>query len=263
MTQASGKRFADKVVLVTGAVRNTGLAIAEAFAGEGAVIALNGRAREDVEREAKRLRETYGGTVFEATADICVQEQIDGMFARVQERCGRLDVLVNNAVIQGVGHTLADTPRHLLEAVFRTNVFGTYACAQGAARMMLGQKSGTIINIGSTTAERAIRNRTAYIASKSAVDGLTRAMAVELAPHGIRVNAVVAGFLRTDRWDSLAEGVEARRRAGIPLHVEARGRDIADAVLFLASDAAARIVGQRLVVDGGSTAQLLPEAEDM
>ena len=251
-------KFKDKVVLVTGANRNTGLAIAEAFAREGAVVWLNGRKPDEVAREADRLRKTFGATVIEAPADIAVQEEVDALFASIRETSGRLDVLVNNAVIQGVGHALVDTPRALLEDVFRVNVYGAYACAQGAARLMVAQKSGAIVNIGSNTAERAILNRTAYVASKAAIDGLSRAMAVELGPHGIRVNEVIAGYIRTERWDVLAEGVEDRRHANIPLRAEASGADIADAVLFLTSDAAARINGARLVVDGGSLAQLYP-----
>ncbi|MFZ2655988.1 MAG: SDR family NAD(P)-dependent oxidoreductase, partial [Victivallales bacterium] len=99
-------RFKDKVALVTGAVRNTGLAIAEAFAREGAVVALNGRRPEDVAREAKRLRDTYGVTVIELPADISCPDQVDAMFAKIADECGRIDVLVNNAIIQGVGHAL-------------------------------------------------------------------------------------------------------------------------------------------------------------
>lgn len=256
-------KFKDKVVLVTGANRNTGLAIAEAFAREGAIVWLNGRKPDEVAREADRLRTTFGATVIEAPADIAVQADVDALFARIRETSGRLDALVNNAVIQGVGHALVDTPRALLEEVFRINVFGAYACAQGAARMMVEQKAGAIINIGSNTAERAIRNRTAYVASKAAIDGLTRAMAVELGSEGVRVNSVIAGYIRTGRWDVLADGVEDRRHQNIPLRAEASGADIADAVLFLASDAAARINGERLVVDGGSLAQLYPEDCDV
>ena len=250
-------RFKDKVVLVTGAVRNTGLAIAEAFAREGAVVALNGRKPEDVAREAKCLRDTYGVTVVEVPADISCPEQVDAMFAKIKKECGQIDVLVNNAIIQGVGFSLVDTPLSVLEEVFRINVFGTYHCSQCAARMMLEKGTGTIINIGSNTAERAIRNRTAYIASKGAINSLTRAMALELGPKGIRVNCVVAGYIHTDRWATLTTEA-VRRRDNTPLGREADGSDIADAVLFLASENAARINGTGLVLDGGISVQLVP-----
>lgn len=263
MSREKRFRFNGKVVLVTGAVRNTGLAIAEAFAREGAVVVLNGRTSDDVAREAERLRRLHGADVIEAVADISCQAQVDAMFELINAQCGRLDILVNNAVVQGVGYSLVDTPRDLLENVFQVNVFGAYTCSQGAAKLMLKRKTGVIINIGSNTAERTIRNRTAYVASKAALDGLTRAMAVELGPEGIRVNAVIAGYIRTERWETLADGVEARRHANIPLRAEAQGEDIADAVLFLASDEAARINGAQLVVDGGSLAQLYPSDCDV
>jgi len=250
--------FKDKVVLVTGAGRNTGRAIAEAFAAQGAIVALNSRKAEDVAREAARLRETYGCTVVEVPADVAKAEEVDTMFATIQQECGRLDVLVNNAILQGVGYSLVDTPHELLHSVFGVNVFGAYYCAQGAARMMLAQGKGAIVNIGSNTAERAIRNRTAYVASKGAIDALTRAMAVELGPQGIRVNCVVAGYINTDRWDVLDPKIAARRRANIPLGQEAGGQDIADVVLFMASDNASKINGARLMVDGGCTIQLFP-----
>lgn len=251
-------RFKDKVVLVTGAVRNTGLAIAEAFAQEGAIVALNGRKPEDVAREAARLRETYGATIFEAQADISIPDQVDAMFSKIKTELGKLDVLVNNAIIQGVGYSLVDTPREVLEEVFRINVFGTYHCSQCAARMMAGQNSGTIVNIGSNTAGRSIKNRTAYVASKGAIDSLTRAMSLELGPLGIRVNCVVAGYIHTPRWDGLTDEETKRRRANIPLGREADGSDIADTVMFMASDAASKINGAQLIVDGGISSQLVP-----
>ena len=250
-------RFKDKVVLVTGAVRNTGLAIAEAFAREGAVVALNGRKSEDVAREAKRIRKTYGFTVVEVPADIACPDQVDVMFAKIEKKCGRIDVLVNNAILQGVGYSLVDTPLSLLEEVFRINVFGTYHCSQCAARMMIKKNSGVIVNIGSNTAERAILKRTAYVASKGAINSLTRAMALELGPKGIRVNCVVAGYIHTDRWAKLTTEA-VRRRANIPIGKEADGNYIAEAVLFLASENAARINGTVLVVDGGISVQLVP-----
>lgn len=259
---ASNGRFAGRTALVTGATRHTGLAIAEAFVREGARVFLNGRNPDDVAREAARLRRQYGGDVVEAVADLSRQEAIDALFARVESEGGRLDVLVNNAVDQGVGHAFTETPRDWLEAVFRVNVLGTFACSQGAARIMLRQRSGAIVNLGSNTAVRALRNRSAYVASKGAVEALTRAMAVELGPAGIRVNLVVAGYIRTTRWDHLAPGVAERRRANIPGGREATGEEIAESVLFLASAAARSINGASLVVDGGSSAQLYPADAD-
>lgn len=255
--------FNDKVVLITGAARNTGLAIAERFARDGATVCLNSRRAEDVSREAVRLREAFGARVVEAPADVASQEEVDGMFERVRRECGRLDILVNNAILQGVGHTFVDTPRELLEELFAVNVWGVYACSQAAARMMIEQGGGAIVNIGSNTAARAIRNRAAYCATKGAIESLTRAMAGELGPHGIRVNTLVAGYIHSDRWQTLPEASAQRRRTNIPLGREAMGEDIADAVQFLASEASKCVTGTRLVVDGGCLSQLFPPDCDL
>ncbi|MFA6103487.1 MAG: SDR family oxidoreductase [Victivallaceae bacterium] len=256
-------RFKNQVVLVTGAVRNTGLAIAEAFAREGAIVALNGRKAGDVAREAMRIREICKATVLEVPADVSEPDQVAGMFQKIDREYGRVDVLVNNAIVQGMGYSLVDTPPEFLEEVFRINVFGTYYCAQGAARLMLKNGKGAIVNIGSVTAERALRNRSVYLSSKGAINSLTRGMAVELGPQGIRVNCVVAGYIYSDRWPVLADGVTERRRANIPLGREARGSDIAGAVMFMASDDASRINGASLTVDGGLSIQFLPADLDV
>jgi len=250
--------YEHKVVLVTGAGTNTGLAIAEAFAKAGATVVLNDLNSEDVEREAKRIREAFGTRVIEAVADVSKQDQVDAMFVRIEQECGRLDVLVNNAVHLGLGHSFVGTPREFLEKVFQVNVFGCFACAQGAARMMQRQGNGSIIHISSNTAQRAILNRTVYISSKAAIDGLNRSMALELGPDGIRVNCIVPGYIHTPRWDDLPEGHAERRRANLPLGMEATGKDISGAVLFLASDAAAKITGTEIVVDAGQSSQLSP-----
>lgn len=247
--------FKNKAVLVTGAVRNTGLAIAESFAQAGATVFLNGRKASDVAREATRLRDSTGATIIEAPADIARHEQVEAMFATIKQEAGRLDVLVNNAIVQAVGYGLTETPREVLEETFAINVFGTYYCCQGAARMMRTAGSGSIINIGSTTALRGIRDRTVYVASKGAIHALTRAMAVELGPLGIRTNTLVAGYIHTDRWEKLTTEAD-RRRDNIPLGREASGADIANGVLFLAS--ADGINGAELVIDGGTTSQLVP-----
>jgi NAD(P)-dependent dehydrogenase (short-subunit alcohol dehydrogenase family) len=250
------KRFADKTVLVTGAVRNTGRAIAEAFAAEGAALVLNSRNADDVKRVAAEIRNAHGARVIEAPADVADHEAVCAMFDAIGRQVASLDALVNNAILQGCGHTFTDTPPDLLQSVFAVNVFGSFYCAQQAARMMK-EHGGAIVNVGSNVAFRAIRQRAAYVASKGAIDALTRALAVELGPDGIRVNSVAAGYIRTDRWEGLTD-VADRRRANVPLGCESIGRQIAEAVMFLASDAASSTTGACLTVDGGITAQLLP-----
>jgi NAD(P)-dependent dehydrogenase (short-subunit alcohol dehydrogenase family) len=250
------KRFEDKAVLVTGAVRNTGRAIAEAFAAEGATLILNSRNGDDVQRVAGEIRDAYETPVIEAPADVSDQEAVSAMFDAIRTQVASLDILVNNAILQGCGYGFRDTPGELLTSVFAVNVFGSFYCAQQAARMMEA-RGGAIVNVGSNVAFRAIRKRSAYVASKGAIDALTRALAVELGPDGIRVNSVAAGYIRTDRWEGLTD-VAKRRRANVPLGCESTGEQIAEAVMFLASDAASSTTGACLTVDGGITAQLLP-----
>jgi NAD(P)-dependent dehydrogenase (short-subunit alcohol dehydrogenase family) len=254
------QRFVGTRVLVTGSSRNTGYGIAERFAAEGAIVVVNGTDPARVAEAAQRLRRKATGRIVEAPADLSTVEGVDALFAVVAEECGGLDVLVNNAVHLGIGPTFTEVSDDLLQAVIGVNLFGYFRCGQRAARMMIadGRGRGAIVNLSSNTADQAIRCRSAYVASKGAIDALTRAMAVDLAPHGIRVNTVAPGYIATDRWQTIDDETAARRRSNVPLGEPASFNDVAAAVLYLASDAAGNITGARLVVDGGVSAQLLP-----
>jgi NAD(P)-dependent dehydrogenase (short-subunit alcohol dehydrogenase family) len=256
-------RFSDKKVLITGSSRNTGLAIAARFAAEGATVLVNGSTVEGVHRAAEDLRSRGFESIIEAPADLSKPAAVEHLFTDIRARLGRLDVLVNNAVMLGCGYAFEDTPLRLFHKVIRVNLVGLFHVAREAARMMIAQGGGVIVNVGSNVSTRAIRKRAAYCASKGGVDALTRAMAVDLGKHGIRVNTVAPGYINTERWDKLPEQDVQRRRANIPLGKEATGDDIADAVLFLASDQAANIHGARLVVDGGCSAQHMPLSSDV
>lgn len=251
--------FQGKRILVTGASRNTGLGIARRFAEAGATVAINGSTAKGVADAAATIRSADAARLIEAPADLSDPAQIQAMFDLVRSECGGLDILVNNAVAQAIGPSFVDTPLDLLEKTLRVNLIGLFHCAQLAARMMIAQGTGgAIVNVGSNVSERPIRNRSAYCASKGGVDALTRAMAIELGPHGIRVNTVAPGYIHTDRWNALGDAQVSRRRANVPLGRESSADDIAGAVLFMASDEAARITGARLVVDGGVSTQLVP-----
>ena len=252
-------QFEGKRVLVTGSSRNTGLGIAERFARAGAVVVINGRAPDGVARAAQQVREATGAAVVEAPADLSTRAGVEALFDVVRRQPGGLDVLVNNAAHLGVGPDFVDVPDDMLQAVFAVNVLGYYRCGQAAARMMIeGGVRGAIVNISSNTSERALPGRSAYVASKGAIDALTRAMAIDLAPHGIRVNAVAPGYILTDRWEGLDADTAARRKQSVPLGEPATAEDVAEAVLYLASEAAGNITGARLVVDGGVAAQFMP-----
>ncbi|MBU2904108.1 SDR family oxidoreductase [Arenibacter algicola] len=252
-------RFKDKVVLVTGATRNTGVGIAALFIKEGAKVCINGSTVKGVKNGAMKLNSMGLVNFHEFKADITNTQQVKEMFKLIHKKFGQIDILVNNAVDQGIGMKF-DTmePEHFLK-VLKTNLFGTFQVSQQAVKLMLNQESkGVIVNLGSNVSTRAIHDRTAYVTSKGGIDALTRSMSIDLGPKGIRVNMVAPGYIFTDRWDKLTVDHVTRRRSNIPIGIEATIDDIAQAVAFLASDVAKNINGERLVVDGGCSAQHLP-----
>jgi NAD(P)-dependent dehydrogenase (short-subunit alcohol dehydrogenase family) len=255
--------FKGKTVMVTGSVRNTGLGIIREFAAAGAKAIINGRKAADTARAAKEIRDEFNVEVIEAVIDLSIPNQVDDFFDLLEAEDVKLDILVNNAVIQAVGYSFIDTPYELLEQTFKTNTLGLFHCSQRAAKIMRNFGGGTIVNVGSNTAQRAIKGRTAYIASKGAVDALTRAMAIDLAPYNIRVNTVAAGYIHSDRWPELPASTVERRHNNIPLGCECTAEDIAHAVMFMASDGCAKTTGTCLTVDGGTSTQLLPTDCDL
>jgi NAD(P)-dependent dehydrogenase (short-subunit alcohol dehydrogenase family) len=250
--------LAGRMALVTGAARNTGWAIARTLAEQGATICLHDQYSEDVERCAAELTRVHKGQHFGFAADLRKDTEISSLFEAIRARFGKLDILVANAVHQGLGSgSLPETPIALFDEVWAVNVRGHVLCIQHALSLMATGSS--VIFIGSNTATRAIRSRAAYIASKGAIQALTRALALDLAPRGVRVNEVAPAYINTERWDRLDPVVMQRRRANLPLGREASGDEVAAAVAFLASDAAAAITGVSLPVSAGIDAQLVPQ----
>tara|TARA_Y100001980_G_C14556916_1_gene353636 strand:- start:35220 stop:35993 length:774 start_codon:yes stop_codon:yes gene_type:complete len=251
-------RFKNKVVLVTGATQNTGLEIAALFIQEGAKVIVNGHNDAALKSGEKRLKEKQLTGFSLIAADISNEREVVEMFDQIKKEYGRLDVLVNNACHQGIGYGFDASPDQFFE-VIRVNLFGTFLVSQQAVKIMEQQDSGgVIVNLGSNVSTRAIHERTAYVASKGGIDALTRSMATDLGPKGIRVNLVAPGYINTQRWETLAEEVKQRRRKNVPSGEEASGEDVARVVLFLASEDSKAMHGARLLVDGGSSAQHLP-----
>lgn len=255
--------FSDKVVLVTGASRNTGLTIASAFAAEGATVFVHDRTTESVENAVTELKSRGFESIIPIAADLNDPVATQNIFTEIRNQTKRLDVLVNNAVEMACGYSFEDVPIEIFENTIRTNLIGLFHVAREASRMMIAQGGGAIVNISSAVSERAIRNRSAYCASKGGVDALTRSMVIDLAIHGIRVNTVAPGYIHSKRWATLPAQDIVRRRTNIPFGKETTGEDIANAVLFLASDQATAIHGTRLVIDGGCSAQHFPQDADV
>ena len=258
-------RFTDKVVLVTGGNRNTGLDLVEKFVREGAKVFLCGSSEASTAAGVEKLK-ARGLSGFTAQAcDVGDRAQVVALFDLIEREAGRLDILVNNAADQGIGHggPLEMDADNIIK-VMNTNVKGGFQVTQAACnRFFMKQESrGTVVFLSSNTAQRAIRRRTAYCASKGAINAMVRALALDLAPLGIRVNACAPGYIYTERWDVLDEKIKARRRLNCPLRQEAKGADIANVVAFLASEDSANMTGEIVTCDAGCSCQHMPEDVD-
>jgi len=252
--------FSGKTVLVTGSSRNLGYTIAAAFIEAGARVILHG---SDVNVQAAHasLATAYPGADMHALSfDLGDPDAIDAAFADLESKDLMPDVLVNNAAHLGLGESgfLEQSPAFFRE-VLEVNLFGAFRCAQLTAQGLKHKGGGAIVNISSLAGHQGIYGRSAYNISKAALDGMTRSMAQELSCFGIRVNSLVLGYVWTERWNNLADGVAARRRKNVPGGEPSSQEEIARTVLFLASDSAPTLVGSQVVLDGGMHIQQLPQ----
>ncbi len=245
-------RFRGQSVVVTGSSSGIGLAVATAFAREGADVVINSRDADRAAEVAGALR-AQGLSAAPVPADVSDPAQAEALVAAAEARHGRVDVLVNNAGTGSVVPALDLTPEDW-QRVVDLNLGGTFFTAQAAARRMIPRGKGVIVNIGSLFSHSGMPLRAAYAASKHGVVGITRTLAVEWAPHGVRVVGVDPGFVRT-------RVVAASQRAGgftdadvehrAPLGRFATAEEVADVVLFAASDGARYMTGTHIAVDGG------------
>jgi len=246
------QRCAGKIVLVTGAQRGIGRAVAVRFAEAGADVALNFLDDEAAAKSAAAEITALGRRAVTLAADVAKPQDARRLVAEAERTLGPLDVLVNNAAIFPRAPFL-ELSENTWDAVLDTNLKATFVCAQEAARRMVAAKRpGVIINLSSGAPYRGSLRATAYMASKLGIVGLTRGMARELAPLGIRVNAVAPGITNTamPRLGNTEEGLAALAKAN-PLGRLAEPADIADVIVFLATDAARYVNGQLIHVNGG------------
>jgi NAD(P)-dependent dehydrogenase (short-subunit alcohol dehydrogenase family) len=248
-------RFKDQGVLVTGAASGIGEKVAQAMGREGAIVAVADRDIKGAERVADAARKA-GGRAHAFELDVTDAKAVSGFVEAAAKRLGRLDVLVNSAGVREISPTV-DLPLEEWNRVMGVNVTGTFLCSQAFARAVLAKGGkGAIVNLASTLGVVAASNRPAYTASKHAVVGLTKCMAMELGEKGIRVNAVGPGVIRTPLTERYFQDAEQTQRIK-GLHAMARWGEpdeIARAILFLASDEASFCTGTTLIVDGGWTA---------
>jgi len=239
----------EKVALITGASQGIGRATALAFASSGAKVAVAARQVAKLEELVKEI-EAAGGEALAVPLDVADPAQVKTAFAAVLAKFGKLDVLVNNAAI--TRDTLALRMKvEDWDAVLRTNLTGAYLCIQQAPGAMLKARYGRIVNITSVVAQTGNAGQANYVSSKAGLIGLTRAIAVEVASRNITVNAVAPGFIETPMTDPLSQELKDKMKSMIPLGRFGTDKEIASAVMFLASDEAAYITGQVLDVNGG------------
>lgn len=253
-----------KTALITGACINTGVDIVEKFASEGYNIVFTGRNPEKVNDAKKNYQEKFPdvniiGYAFDSLLDerTVDEKSIEDMFADLDKKGIFIETLVLNAADQGLGIEVFENPLTDFMRVINTNVVWNYCLSEHAAKRMKENGGGNIIFINSNTAYRAIPNRIAYSASKGGQLGMMRAMALDLGKYNIRVNAVLPGMIRTDRWEKNPDFYAKVPSKYTPIGDVAVGSDVADAVWYFAAHAR-NTTGAELVVDGGNTIQLYP-----
>ena len=239
-----------KAILVTGATKNTGWAIARRFAADGWNVAITSRGAAAAEDAAAKLKGEFPDVeVLGVAMDPAKVCDIRAAFASVAEKFGRLDAFVSNAANLGVGLSVLNSTEDDWDAVVNANARAAFFGSQEAVKLM--KDGGSIVFISSCHAKKAVPGRALYTASKAAIGGITRSLAVELGCLGIRVNAILAGAVRTDRWEPLTQEQIQERRDRYPAGKESSTEEIADVVAFLCSESARTITGIEMPVDSG------------
>lgn len=241
-----------KVALVTGALSGIGRATAVAFAKEGYRVVISGRNEDAGQSLARELRDGGAEVEFVRT-DVRKEADVEALVAKAVSRFGRLDVAVNNAGIEGESGPLSQQTLENYESTFDTNVRGVFLSLKHQMKVMTAQGSGSIVNVSSVLGHKAMAGVGIYTASKHAVEGLTKAAALEGAAAKVRVNAVAPGPIETPMLGRVAPAGEARDAfaAGVPVKRFGRPEEVAQTILFLVSDKAPFITGQSVGVDGG------------
>jgi len=239
-----------RVAVVTGASRGIGKACAKRLAADGDIVVINySHSEEQAQAVLDDIRENGGdGMLF--CADVSKLDEVKAMMRATIQAYSQIDILVNNAGIVKDAYLLMLDPKNL-DYCMDVNVKGYFYCAQQATLKMFRKKKGVIINMSSVSAQMALAGQSVYNATKGAVNAMTKTMAKELAPYGIRVNAIAPGFIETEMIDALSDEMRAEYLKSIPLGRFGKAEEVASLVSLLCSDRMAYMTGQILVLDGG------------
>ena len=246
------------VVFITGAAKNTGYAIAEKFAYEGYDVVISSRSPESAEKAAEMIAGKYSVKAKGYALDLASVADIERVFKNIESDFGQLDTFVANSADLGVGKDILSVNEKDYDRLMDINLKGTYFCCKNAAKIMVGQKKGSIVIISSVHSKEAIWGRSLYTVSKGGLNALARSMAIELGKYNIRASALIAGAIKTDRWDNFTKEQIAARRRNWPIGLESKGEDIANGVFYLGTDLSKTVTGTELTIDSGVLVSLLP-----
>ena len=241
--------LSDKVAIVTGASRGIGRAIALALASQGAKVVASARNAEALAKLTAEIK-SQGGDALAVVGDVAVEDDANNLVKQAVEAYGQVDVFINNAGITRDG-LLLRMKNADWDAVLDTNLKGAFLCTRAVAKVMSKQRSGRIINISSVVGEMGNAGQANYCASKAGLLGLTKSVARELARRNVTVNAITPGFITTEMTEDMTEKAQETMTEQIPLGRPGSAEDVANAVIFLASEQSAYITGQVLGVNGG------------